>query len=161
VRFARRLGVVVGDRCRLISISASTFGSEPYLIRIGDHVTITSGVRFITHDGGVWIFRDEDPTIDVVAPITIGSNVFVGLGSIILPGVTVGDNVVIAAGAVVTKAVPPGVVVAGVPARVVVTVGEYRDRSVERSIGTKLLTPDEKRKALLARFPAKSTKVRE
>ena len=78
VGWARSIGVVVGERCRLIDIDSRTFSSEPYLISLGNHVTLTTGVRFITHDGGVWVFRDENPEIDVIAPIKIGNNVFVG-----------------------------------------------------------------------------------
>jgi acetyltransferase-like isoleucine patch superfamily enzyme len=54
-----------------------------------------------------------------VAPVIIGDRVWVGTRALILKGVTVGDGAVIAAGAVVTKDVPPGAVVAGVPAKVV------------------------------------------
>lgn len=52
-------------------------------------------------------------------PITLGKNVWLAAGVTVLPGVTLGDAAVAAAGAVVTKDVPPGVLVAGVPARVV------------------------------------------
>eukprot|EP00009_Paramoeba_aestuarina_P017733 CAMPEP_0201539554 /NCGR_PEP_ID=MMETSP0161_2-20130828/70467_1 /ASSEMBLY_ACC=CAM_ASM_000251 /TAXON_ID=180227 /ORGANISM="Neoparamoeba aestuarina, Strain SoJaBio B1-5/56/2" /LENGTH=62 /DNA_ID=CAMNT_0047946961 /DNA_START=592 /DNA_END=780 /DNA_ORIENTATION=+ len=51
--------------------------------------------------------------------ITIGDDVWIGGGSIVLPGVTIGDRVVIAAGSVVSKDVPSDVVVAGCPARVI------------------------------------------
>ena len=54
VSYVRSLGVMVGKDCRLIGVrhGAGTFGSEPYLISIGDHVTITGGVQFVAHDGG-------------------------------------------------------------------------------------------------------------
>lgn len=52
-------------------------------------------------------------------PVTIGNNVWIGGGAIILPGVTIGHNVVVAAGAVVKHDAPDNTVVAGVPARVV------------------------------------------
>jgi len=52
-------------------------------------------------------------------PVTIGDNVWIGGQAVINPGVSIGHNVVVAAGAVVTKDVPDGVVVAGVPARVI------------------------------------------
>ena len=153
VAVARALGVSVGDDCRFISTSTTTFGSEPYLIRVGDHVTITEGVRFITHDGGVWVLRGEHPALDVIAPITVGSNVFIGLGSIILPGVTIGDDVVIGAGSVVNKDIPARSVAAGVPARVLKPLDDYEKDSLERGIQTKGLGPEAKRAALLKRFP--------
>src|SRR3954454_364631 len=87
-QWARSIGVVVGTGSRLIDCDRRTFGSEPYLVTIGDHVTVTSGVRFITHDGGVWVLREKHPDIDFIAPISIGSNVFIGLDALILPGVS-------------------------------------------------------------------------
>jgi len=148
VSFARSIGVAVGENCRFYGINAGTFGSEPYLIRIGDHVTITSGVRFITHDGGVWVFRQSQPDIDVFGPIVVGSNVFIGIGAIILPNVTIGDDCVIGLGAVVTRSVPSGSVVAGVPARTIKTVEEYW-RSVQPKASFIRSLPREKKRALL------------
>lgn len=52
------------------------------------------------------------------APVTIGDNVWIGAGAIIMPGVTIGDNVVIGAGSVVTRDVPSNVVAYGSPCRV-------------------------------------------
>ncbi len=56
---------------------------------------------------------------EVAKPIAIEDNVWIGGGAIILPGVTIGRNAVVGAGAVVTRSVPPDVVVAGNPARVI------------------------------------------
>lgn len=52
------------------------------------------------------------------APVVIGDNVFVGARSMILKGVTIGDDSVIGAGSIVVSDIPPGVIAAGVPARV-------------------------------------------
>lgn len=152
VRFARALGVDVGERCRLLGVTSGTFGSEPYLISLGDHVTVTGGVRFVTHDGGVWILRDEDPDLDVLGKITVGSNVFIGLNTVILPGVTIGDNVVIGAGSVVVRDIPNDSIAAGVPARVVSNLDGYRRRAKEIGLPTKRMSPKEKRQFLLRHF---------
>jgi acetyltransferase-like isoleucine patch superfamily enzyme len=52
-------------------------------------------------------------------PITVGKNTWLGARCTILPGVTIGDSAIIAAGSVITKDIPPGVVAAGVPCRVI------------------------------------------
>lgn len=148
IDYARSLGVTVGRNCRFLDITRNTFGSEPYLITIGNHVTITSRVQFITHDGGVWVFRDEAPNLDVVAPVRIGNNVFLGFGSIIMPGVIVGDNCVVGAGSIVTKDIPSNTVAAGVPARVIMTTEEYRQSCLKKGLSIKDFTRDEKREVL-------------
>ena len=56
-------------------------------------------------------------------PITIGDNVWLGGGVIVLAGVTIGQDTVVGAGAVVTRDLPAGVVAVGNPARVVRTIG--------------------------------------
>jgi acetyltransferase-like isoleucine patch superfamily enzyme len=125
---ARFQGVRVGKGCRLL---CGHFGSEPWLITIGDRVTITSGVRLLTHDGSSWLFRDKEARRFRYAGIKIGSDVFIGTGSIILPGVHIGDRVVIGAGTVVTKSIPSGFVVCGNPARVIGTY-ENLDKKAKR-----------------------------
>jgi len=152
VAFARGLGVVVGERCRLLSIDRSTFGSEPWLITIGNHVTITSGVRFVTHDGGRWVFEDEHPSMDVIAPITVGNDVFVGLQALLLPGVVLGDQSVVGAGSVVTTSVEAGTVVAGVPARPIMSIDEYKAKLLAKALPVRTLAPAAKKQALLEHF---------
>lgn len=122
---ARFLGVKVGDDCRIFTKS---FGSEPWLVEIGSRVTVTSGVLFVTHDGAGWLVRDDLGRRFRYARIAIGNNVFIGVNSILLPGVRVGDRVVIAAGSVVTKSVPSGFVVAGNPASVIMSYDEFAAR---------------------------------
>ncbi len=55
--------------------------------------------------------------LEIAHPVTIGENVWIGGGAIILPGVTIGDHAIVGAGSVVTKDVAPGETVAGNPAR--------------------------------------------
>ncbi len=72
-----------------------SFGSEPYLIEIGDKTKITYGCKFITHDGGTYVLRnvyDKAKDACVYGRIKIGKNCFIGNDVIILPGVTIGDN---------------------------------------------------------------------
>jgi acetyltransferase-like isoleucine patch superfamily enzyme len=125
---ARASGVKLGEGCRLYS---SNFGGEPWLISIGDRVTVTSGVQFVTHDGATWLLRDEKGRRYRYAPIEIGSDVFIGVNSIILPGVRVGNRVIVAAGSVVNRSIPDNCVVAGVPARFIRTFDEFERRALE------------------------------
>jgi acetyltransferase-like isoleucine patch superfamily enzyme len=150
VAYARSVGVQIGEDCRLIGIKRAQFGSEPYLISIGNHVTITSGVSFTTHDGGVWVLRPKYPDIDVFGRISIEDNVFVGMNATILPGVTIGRNSVIGAGALVNRDVPAGSVVGGVPARHIRTVEEYEQRALAKAVHVRGLPPHEKQAAILA-----------
>lgn len=144
-KYARFIGVKVGSGC---DIKTRNFGSEPYLIEIGDNVQITSDVKFFCH-GSAWVFRARHPQMDFFGKIVIGSNVYVGNGSLIMPGVTVGDNVVIAAGSVVTKSVSSGVIVGGNPARVIGEVAGLEERMLKYNMNTKGLSYEEKRNYLL------------
>ncbi|WP_278103647.1 acyltransferase [Microbacterium proteolyticum] len=112
--YARKRGVTIGEGCRILSDVVTT---EPWLITIGDRVTISSDVRLITHDGSGWLVSDERGRRYRYAPISIGSEVFIGAGVTILPGVRIGDRVVVGAGSVVTRDIPSDTVAAGVPAR--------------------------------------------
>lgn len=144
---ARKIGVRIGKNCRFCG--AVNFGTEPYLVCIGDHVSITTS-DFITHDGAIWVFREEYPDVDLFGLIEVGNNVFIGAGCTILPGVTIGDNVVVGAGAVVSKSLTSGFVYGGVPAKKIKSVSDYRDSVLPRCVETKLMMPKEKERCIRA-----------
>lgn len=86
-------------------------------VTFGDNVFIAPNCTFTTAE------HPTDPEqrkagLEIAKPITVGNNVWIGSGSIILAGVTIGDNTVIGAGSVVTKSIPANVVAVGVPCRV-------------------------------------------
>ena len=95
--------------------------SHCWLITIGNNVTLAPNVHILAHDASMW----HDTGYTRIAPVSIGNNVFIGAGSIVLPGITIGNNVVIGAGSVVTKSVPDDCVVAGNPARCICSYDEY------------------------------------
>ena len=86
-------------------------------VNIGNNVFLAPGVNIYTATHPLEA-KIRESLMEYGKPVNIGNNVWVGGGAIILPGVTIGDNAVIGAGSVITKDVPPGVVVAGNPCRV-------------------------------------------
>ncbi|WP_279680758.1 acyltransferase [Dyadobacter pollutisoli] len=132
VSYAKSIGVKFGENFRITG--QPIFGSEPYLISIGNNVTLTKGVTFLNHDGGMGLLRQKYAGIEIIKPIKIGNNVFVGSNAMIMPGVTIGSNVIIGASTVVTKNIPDNVVVAGVPGRVIKTFQEYEEKALKEAI---------------------------
>jgi acetyltransferase-like isoleucine patch superfamily enzyme len=130
--FQKQFGVKFGKNVRITGIPS--FGSEPYLISIGDNVTITQEVSFINHDGGVALLRNKYPDIDLIKPITVGNNVFIGARTTILPGVNIGNSVIVGAGSLVTKDVPDNTVIGGVPARILKSLDAYEEKVLKEAI---------------------------
>ena len=147
-KYAKIVGVKVGKDCRLYS---ANFGSEPYLISIGDRVTVTEGVYFLTHDGGLSVLRDEFVGADFFRPIIIYLNCFIGVNTIILPGVSIGPNSVVGAGAVVSKSIPPDSVAVGVPAKVIGSLESYK-RHINKDFLTHELSHKKKKEYLVQYF---------
>lgn len=131
-----------------------SFGSEPYLIKLGDKVRIAAGARFITHDGGMWVIRNLglNKNADKMGAIKIGNNVFIGQNVIVMPGVTIGDNVVVGIGSLVTKDIPDNTVVAGSPAKVFYSIEEYYQKNLNKINSTKQMNRQEKKTFYLKKF---------
>jgi acetyltransferase-like isoleucine patch superfamily enzyme len=128
--------VRVGEGCEILT-GMSTFGTEPYLIEIGNRVTLSYDVLLITHDGSSRLYRhrhSSSPWGNRFAPVRVLDDSFVGARAILLPGVTVGPRSIVGAGSVVTKDVPPDTVWAGNPARQVATVAEVEERYARRMV---------------------------
>ncbi|MDM2928619.1 galactoside O-acetyltransferase [Citrobacter sp. Cm046] len=112
---------------------------DDYTVTIGDNVLIAPNVTIsvtghpVHHElrkfGEMYSF-----------PVTIGNNVWIGSNVVINPGITIGENTVIGAGSIVTKDIPPNVVAAGVPCRVIREISDrdkqyyYKDYKTELSI---------------------------
>ncbi|ACP27321.1 putative transferase hexapeptide protein [Sinorhizobium fredii NGR234] len=126
------------------AVAADCFVEAPFHCAYGMNITLGAGVYLnagctildcapvVIGDGsmlgpGVHIYCAEHHKdvalrragLEIDRPVTIGKDVWIGGGAIILPGVTIGDGAIVGAGAVVTKDVAAGVTVVGNPARVV------------------------------------------
>ncbi|MGL4852956.1 MAG: sugar O-acetyltransferase [Phocaeicola sp.] len=107
-----------------IEIGENFYANHHLVILDGAKVTIGKNVFIAPHCG---IYTASHPTdaeqrnegLEYAYPITISDNVWIGAGVSILPGVTIGQGAVIGAGSIVNKDIPPLVVVAGNPARVI------------------------------------------
>lgn len=146
LNYAKKIGVKMGTNIHLYG--DILWGSEPWLISLGNNVYITNGCRFITHDGGTLILRKYIPDLELTFPITIKNDVYIGINSIILPGVTIGNNCIIGAGSVVTKDIPDNSVYAGVPAKYIKSTDDYLEKIKLKSLGFGNLNSIDKEKKL-------------
>lgn len=150
VKYAKWIGVNVGKNPHFYG--PCSWGTEPWLITIGDHVHITEKCKFINHDGGTLIFRDQIPDLEITKPIVVGNHVYIGEETMILPGVHIGDHCVIGARSVVTKDIPPHSVAVGVPCKVIKTTEEYLEKITRESLHLGHLGGKEKDMALRKYF---------
>lgn len=157
VQNAINKGMRVGKNCEFIS-PGPNFGSEPYLIEIGDNTTVSFDVAFVTHDAGTRVLRNlaaqgtkEKQTV-IYGEIKIGKNCFIGCRSTILPGVTIGNNCIIGAGSVVNRDIPDNTVAAGVPCKAICTLEEYKEKHKDDFLYMVNLPYEEKKKFLTDLF---------
>jgi acetyltransferase-like isoleucine patch superfamily enzyme len=147
----KKIGVKIGENCY---IQNNSYDTEPYLIEIGDHVAVASGVRFITHDGGVWALRLKYPDIDSFGKIKIGNNCFIGIDSIILPNTDIGNNCIIGAGTVIRGKIPDNSVVMGNPAKTIMKMSLLESMYIgnKNTLHIKNKSHQEKKEILLKHF---------
>ncbi len=110
-------GLIVGKNVNIFDTYIDPL--YPFLVRIGDNVTITSSA-LIAHDASMKNILGKS----LIGRIIIGNNVFVGYNSIVLPNTTIGNNVVVGAGSVISKNIPDNSVVVG-NSRIIRTHDDY------------------------------------
>lgn len=99
--------------------------SHCWHITIGDNVVLAPRVHILAHDASTKVFLGYTR----VANTKIGNNVFIGAGSIVLPGVSIGDNVIIGAGSIVSNDIPDNSVAVGNPARVIKPINDFLEEN--------------------------------
>jgi hypothetical protein len=137
VKYFRSQGVDIGEEVEIFGANLHTFGSEPYLVCIGNQVTVSHNVDFISQDGGLRVTRAKYPGAYLYGRIRVSDNCFTGARYI-----GTGAGSVIASGSIVTGEVPADVVAIGAPAKPVKSVEEYvNGKSTFRLTPPTLLRP--------------------
>lgn len=122
-------GLKVGENLWIgYGVSIDTTFCE--LISIGNNCTITSKVHILAHDAST----KKHLGYTKIGKINIGNNVFIGVGTIILPNVKIGDNSIIAAGSVVTRSIPQDEVWGGNPATKMYSLEKYLNKHKDKQI---------------------------
>lgn len=126
VEHLQSLGMVIGDNTVIYSPKHCVVDTtRPWMIEIGDNVSITAGVTILTHGYDWSVFKGMYDGLGSAGRVKIGNNVFIGMNSTILKGVIIGNNVVIGANTLISKDVPDNCVVVGNPQRVVSDIDSY------------------------------------
>ena len=144
ISYYKKKGMVIGNNCKIYSGIATP---ESYLIKLGNNITIATGVKFITHDNSISKIYSEFS--DIFGKIEIGDNCFIGAYSIIMPGVVLGKNTIVAAGSVVTKSFLGDEVIGGVPAKKICSIDNYKSRIKQYGMNVIGLSEQEKKELVL------------
>jgi maltose O-acetyltransferase len=102
--------------------------SHCWHITIGDNVTFAPRVHVLAHDASTYNYLGYTKVLNTY----IGNNVFIGAGSIVMPGCKIGDNVIIGAGSIVTKDIPENSVYAGNPAKYICSTDAYLEKEEQK-----------------------------
>ncbi|HHO76658.1 MAG TPA: acyltransferase [Deltaproteobacteria bacterium] len=129
--YLRRQGVRIGGNSRVIYPSYIDAGL-PYLVEIGDNVTISMFATILAHDATTAYAGD----LVKIGKVVICDRCFIGANSTIVCNVRIGPNSIVGAGSVVTHDIPPDTVCAGNPARVVCSTSEFEEK--HRESGSRL-----------------------
>ena len=125
-----------------------SFGSEPFLVEIGDESRIGEGTTFVTHSGFTVNLRKLEGYEEVrnFGHIKVGKNCAIGNGSVILQNVEIGDNCVLGANSVLSDSMPSHTVYSGNPAKYVCEIEDYGDVLKKTTIDYPLELEKDKKK---------------
>lgn len=128
--FYRKKGMKVGENCLICTYLLS---KEPFLIEIGNNVTISTNVTFVTHDNCVKLLHPKKS--DLFGKIKICDNCFIGENSTILYGVTIPEKTIVAAGSVVTKSFTENeIIIGGNPAKKIGDWTTFKEKTMKHAV---------------------------
>lgn len=119
----KQRGLTVGSNFNMLD-GVTLDWSHCWHNTIGDDVTMAPGVRILAYDASTKMHLGYTR----IGKVAIGDRVFIGAGSIVLPGVRIGSDVIVGAGSVVSKSIPDNTVACGNPARAVAATDEWVTR---------------------------------
>jgi maltose O-acetyltransferase len=121
--YLKKLGVKIGSSSAVLYPSYVD-GRWPYLLEIGNHVTISINTTILTHDAATAFAGD----MVKIGRVIIHDHCFIGADCTILCNVQIGPNSIVGAGSVVSGDIPPNSVYAGNPAKFICTVDEFMQK---------------------------------
>lgn len=116
-------GLVIGDNTTILSPDCFD-ATYPWLIEVGDNCLFSTEVKILAHDASTLFVSDYAR----IGRVTIGNNVYLGYRTTVLCNVKIGDNVIVGAQSLVNKDLPSNGVYAGVPARYMCSIEDYRQK---------------------------------
>lgn len=136
IAYLKKLGIRVGERTVVFDPRNTVIDeTRPWLIKIGDDVQLTSGVKILTHGYDWSVLKGKYGIIlGSSGKVEIGNNVFLGMNTTVLKGVTIGNNVIIGSGSLVNADIPDNCVAVGTPAKVICTLEEYLEKRKRRQL---------------------------
>ena len=135
IAYLRSKGAVIGEDVNFFSFRNVHIDSlNPHLITIGNHVNIVAST-ILTHDYAWSVVKGMcGEILGNQRPVSIGNNVFIGDGSIVLCGSVIEDNVIIGARSVVSGHCDSGYVYAGNPARKIMSLNDYYTKRKSKQV---------------------------
>ncbi len=133
LNYLRERGAQIGENVKVYAPNKTIIDKTvPWLLKIGNNVRITEGVKILTHDYSWSVLkcyssdvRDSGAVLGAQSPVEIGDNVFIGMNTVITRGTKIGSNVIIGAGSVVTRECEDNSVYAGNPAKRIMSIEEF------------------------------------
>lgn len=136
-RYLKKVFASCGDNVRF---QVRTIPLYPELIKLGNNINISTGVKLVTHDAIHLVYNKlpgkTDKVQELAQCIEIKDNVFIGVGCTILGNVRIGPNVIVSANSLVNKDLEPGGVYGGVPARRIGDFDEFWEKRKRTDLPT-------------------------
>lgn len=128
ILYLKSKGIKIGHST-FISPKAYIDAHKGAKVIIGENCYITRNVIILNHTDtkrggplGIWESKGGKR---LYGDVIIGNNVFIGVNSVVMPGVKIGDNVIVGALSLVNKDIPEGKIVTGIPAKIVGNTSEH------------------------------------